>query len=242
MTTRPAWQLGDTPTRKRPGRVDQIRTATVAPTLRAATSGIVPDSIGELHGYGAVFDQWATIADRSGEYLERVARGAFRQATSNPNSVKILFGHGRDSMMGERPLGPVTMLREDEYGLAYTCELLPTWSARELLPGLQAGLYGSSYRFSIDREDYNTRAGRSAHNPQGLPERTILEASVFECGPCTWPAFDGATAGATKSGATTIALSSNTAGALAASKTPRRTTRPSWELPRPSTATRSPYL
>ena len=37
--------------------------------------------------------------------------------------------------------------------------------------------------------------GRSSHNPEGIPERTVHQASVFEFGPVTFPAYEGATAG-----------------------------------------------
>jgi phage head maturation protease len=61
--------------------------------------------------------------------------------------------------------------------------------------GLDAGLYGSSFRFVVRAEDMNRSAKRSDHNPQGLAERTIRDAQLFEFGPVTYPAYLGATAG-----------------------------------------------
>ncbi len=73
--------------------------------------------------------------------------------------------------------------------------MFDTIAARELVPLLEPGVLGSSFRFKVDRERLDERPTRSARNPEGLPERTITEASVFEFGPVTFPALRGATAG-----------------------------------------------
>jgi hypothetical protein len=44
-------------------------------------------------------------------------------------------------------------------------------------------------------EDFDRTARRSDYNPDGLPERTILDAQVMEFGPVTWPQYGDATAG-----------------------------------------------
>ena len=87
------------------------------------------------------------------------------------------------------------MLREDELGAAYEVPLLDTSYNRDLLEGLRAGAYGSSFRFKVQREDFNQKPARSTYNPKALPERTIREAKVMEFGPVTFPAYEGATAG-----------------------------------------------
>lgn len=67
---------------------------------------------------------------------------------------------------------------------------------RDVLPGLRAGLYGSSFKFRVRDEDVARSPARSTSNPEGLEERTIRDAKVFEFGPVTFPAYAGATAGA----------------------------------------------
>ena len=64
-----------------------------------------------------------------------------------------------------------------------------------MLPGLAAGLYGSSFRFRVTADDFDQRPRRSAHNPDALPERTIRSVRLHEFGPVVWPAYAGATAG-----------------------------------------------
>ena len=107
----------------------------------------------------------------------------------------MLFQHGHDPQIGNKPLGPLTELRESAEGLAYEVPLLDTSYNRDLKPGLEAGLYGSSFRFTVTAEDFDPRPGRSAHNPDRLPERTVTDLHLYELGPVTFPAYSGATAG-----------------------------------------------
>lgn len=128
--------------------------------------------------------------------MERIAPGAFAQSIlSHRDQIKVLFQHGQDPQVGDKPLGPLTALREEAEGLVYEVPLLDTSYNRDLKPGLEAGLYGSSFRFSVAAEDFDQRPGRSEHNPDGLPERTVKDLRLFELGPVTFPAYLGATAG-----------------------------------------------
>jgi hypothetical protein len=93
-------------------------------------------------------------------------------------------------------LGPVKGLGEDARGAFYAVGLLDTGYNRDLLPGLKAGVYGSSFRGQVTRDDFDRYARASEHNPDGLAERTVREVSLLDFGPCTFPAYVGATAGA----------------------------------------------
>jgi HK97 family phage prohead protease len=150
-----------------------------------------------LFGHFARFNEWTEIDSIwEGRFLERVAPGAFaRTLTRDRDSIKVLFQHGKDPQVGSKPLGVPAVLREDEQGAAYEVPLLDTSYNRELVPGLRAGVYGASFRFSIQRELFVQKPERSSYNPDGLPERTIQEANLFEFGPVSFPAYQGATAG-----------------------------------------------
>jgi HK97 family phage prohead protease len=159
--------------------------------LRAATDGGMPT----LHGHFAVFNRATEINSyMEGHFMERIAPGAFKK-TFLERKPKVLFQHGQDPQVGDKPLGPAQLLREDEFGAAYEVPLLDTSYNRDLIPGLEAGLYGASFRFKVMRQDIEDFPEPSDDNPDGLPMRTVKEARVMEFGPVTFPAYADATAG-----------------------------------------------
>jgi HK97 family phage major capsid protein len=113
--------------------------------------------------------------------------------------MKIIYDHGMDPHIGRKPLGPLEDVRDTNSQIEYSGPLLPTSYNRDLKPGLEAGLYGSSYRFSVpddeNKDVWDFNPGRSNHNPQGLPERTIKELKVLEFGPTPFPAYEGTSSG-----------------------------------------------
>ncbi len=150
-----------------------------------------------LCGYLGVFNEWTEIRSKhEGHFMERVAPSAFKRTFEiGRRSMRVCLDHGTDPTVGNKPLGPITMLEEHDRGAYYEVPLLDTSYNRDLIPALEAGLYGSSFRFSVMRDDFNPRPRASDANPDGLPERTILEAKVREFGPVSFPAYGGATAG-----------------------------------------------
>ncbi len=155
------------------------------------------DGMPTLTGHFSVFNEWTEINSMwEGNFLERISPGAFKKTMQeNRDGMRVLFQHGKDPQIGEKVLGTIDALREDASGAFYEVPLFDTSYNRDLLPGLQAGVYGASFRFSVMREDVVTNPAVSDFNPQGLPERTIKEARVREFGPVTWGAYPTATAG-----------------------------------------------
>lgn len=182
----------------RPPREDIFRVLTAVPATRAVeTEPAEQVGLGTLTGHFAVFDVWTEINSIfEGRFLERIAPRAFKKTfRESRDRIRVLFQHGYDPQIGDKPLGPIDELHEDDIGAFYEVPLLDTSYNRDLLPGLDAGLYGASFRFRVINEDLNHDPGESEDNPQGLPERTIREAQVMEFGPVTFPAYPDATAG-----------------------------------------------
>ncbi len=147
-----------------------------------------------LYGYFTRFDEWTEIDSwYEGNFMERVVAGSTKK-TFREQTPKCLFQHGMDGQCGDKPLGPPEVLREETDGPYYEVPMLDTSYCRDLVPGLELGLYGASFRFSVMREEWVDEPGVSDHNPKGLPERTIKEMRVSEFGPVTFPAYPGATA------------------------------------------------
>lgn len=173
-----------------------VRAAHAGYELRDNGAG-AEDGMPTLFGHFALFNRWAEIDSWfEGHFLERIAPGAFKKTIrENRDRIRALFQHGFDPQVGNKPLGEISELREDDTGVYYEVPLLDTEYVRELLPALERGLYGASFRFEVIREDRNEEPGTSDANPQGIPERTITELRLFEFGPVTFPAYAEATAG-----------------------------------------------
>lgn len=128
--------------------------------------------------------------------MERIAPGAFKKTMrENGANMKVLYDHGQDPQIGNKVLGNVTDLREDDQGAYYEVDLFDTSYNRDLMPGLKAGAYGASFRFNVLKEKWDGNPQRSTYNPEGLPERTIKETRTMEFGPVTFPASSAASAG-----------------------------------------------
>lgn len=150
-----------------------------------------------LFGHFAVFNEWTRIESAyEGTFMERIAPGAFAETfNERGSSIRVLYDHGKDPSVGNKPLGVPTMLGEDERGAFYQVELFDTAYVNELRPALEAGQLGASFRFSVIDETWSTPSMASAHNPQRLEERTINKIALYEFGPVTFPAYESATAG-----------------------------------------------
>lgn len=143
------------------------------------------------------FNTWYEIDSWwEGRFLEQTAKGAFRKTIKeNRANIRCLYDHGYDFSIGNKVLGTIDDLREDPDSPIGEVGLFDTSYNRDLLPGLEAGVYGSSFRFRVVKEKWNKEPGASESNPDGLPERTITEVKLFEFGPVTWPANPDSTAG-----------------------------------------------
>ena len=152
------------------------------------------DGMPTLTGRFAAPGEWTEIRSAvEGNFFERTAPTAFdKTIQESKEQMRVLFHHGMDPRIGMQVLGKVRNLTEDT---AYEVPLYDTPEIRSLLPGLNDGQYGSSYKFSIVKEDTEIRPVRSEWNPKGLPQVTILEAKVREFGPTPLPAYPGTSAG-----------------------------------------------
>lgn len=143
------------------------------------------------------FGQWYRIDSWfEGQFMERVERGAFAKTIKeNLANIRCLFDHGFDPSIGDKVLGAIEDLREDSDSPVGVVPLFDTSYNRDLVPGLEAGVYGSSMRFRVIKDEWNDEPERSDWNPDGIPERTIKEIRLAEFGPVTFPANPGSTAG-----------------------------------------------
>lgn len=173
-----------------------------APTtdLYRALSGIQTRDEGAalptLAGHFAVFNRWTEISSWfEGNFLERIDPSAFNKTFAEQRSrMKVLYDHGHDPSIGNKPLGPIRELRADSIGGYYEVPLIDTdYNRNFIVPAVEADTLGASFRFRVIVDEWNDDPGTSDHNPKGLPERTIKESAVFEFGPVTFPAYPDGT-------------------------------------------------
>lgn len=150
-----------------------------------------------MRGHFSIFNTWYEIDSFfEGRFLERVAPGAFKKTfRESGDRIRVLLEHGFDPTVGDKPLGVPRALNEDSTGAYYEVPLFDTSYNRDLVPALEAGAYGASFRFKVVKDNWVKDPGRSADNPDGIPERTITEVRVMEFGPTVFPASPTATAG-----------------------------------------------
>lgn len=151
-----------------------------------------------MFGHFAVYNQWTEIKSFwEGDFLERIAPGAFdRTFKERAGQIRVLWDHGHDPQIGNKPLGRADVLRSDKTGAYYEVGLFTDASyVRDLMPAIAAGETGASFRFSVVGESWVEPTKATDWNPAKLPERTITDVNLFEFGPVAFPAYAGASAG-----------------------------------------------
>lgn len=177
-------------------RDDLFRTV----SLNTAGFEIRQDGDGDgrtMAGYPILFDTWTEINGWEGQFMERIAPGALNKTLADRgDQVKVLFNHGMDPTIGEKPLGRANVMRVDERGLYAEVPLARTSYNDDLLELMRTGvLDGMSFRFSVVKEEWDDIPERSKSNPDALPERTITELKLYEFGPVTFPAYAATSVG-----------------------------------------------
>ncbi len=183
--------------------VSVCRTQPELGELRLETRADGQPDVRVMEGHFSRFGNWYRIHSvMEGKFLERINPGAFKKTFQDDagrknagEKIKVLLEHGHDPQVADKPLGVPRSLAEDGDGARYEVPLLNTSYVRDLIPALEAGAYGSSFRFRVLQDDWVEEPERSDHNPDGIPERTIREVRVMEFGPTMFPANPESSAG-----------------------------------------------
>jgi len=172
-----------------------VRALAQPAALRADDGG---NEEGVLFGEFARFNEQTEIDSLSeGRFMESIAPGAFDETVANDlGRVKVLYDHGHDPSLGNKPLGPIRSVTPTKTGMAYEVDLIDTDYNRDFVkPAARAGLLGASFRMQVLDESWHDPSRGTEANPNRLPERTIHRVGLFEFGPVTFPAYEGASSG-----------------------------------------------
>ena len=132
---------------------------------------------GKAVGYAALFNSTTDI----GGFEEVIEPGAFDGA--DMSDVRALFNHDPNMLLARTASGTLS-LRIDERGLRYEFTIPDTSAGRDLRELLRRGdITQSSFGFTIDKEDWEERAGMK-------PKRKIKRIKrLFDVSPVTFPAY-----------------------------------------------------
>lgn len=172
------------PTPKTPTPDGREKRVSLAPLeLRAAADDAGAPATATATGYAALFNTWSDIA---GLWREKIAPGAFTRSLAE-RDVVALHSHDLGRVVGRTGAGTLT-LREDATGLAFENELPDTSDGRDLAVQIKRrDIPGMSFGFVTTRQEWN-----EAVEP---PERTILEADLYEITYTASPAYADTTVG-----------------------------------------------
>lgn len=150
-----------------------------------------------LIGVPIVFNRFTEINGWEGNFLERIDPGAVTKTLKERgDQIKVLFNHGFDPQIGQKPLGKPSRMDVRDDGLHVEVPLSDTSYNADIKALLRDGaLDGMSFRFSVVKEEWEDAPKPSKENPRGLPTRTVKELALREFGPVTFPAYEATTVG-----------------------------------------------
>lgn len=138
----------------------------------------------KIIGYAVKWDQ---LSDPIwGLFQERFQKGAFLDCLRSNPDVIASWQHDFSLVLG-RTTADTLSLEEDDIGLRY--EIIPPSWADPQIESIQRGdITGSSFTFMAARAEWDDT------NPN-MEIRTVLEASLIEVSPVTFPAYPQSEAG-----------------------------------------------
>ncbi len=190
--SRPRWMLG---TRETVRLREAVRRTVADATSCEIKLRSEEDGAQIMHGLIVPYSTWTEIfSTKEGHFLERfLPRSLARTLTEDRDRIRVLFQHGMDPVVHNKPIATVANLRDEPGGAAYEARLLDAPYVRDnVIPGLEAGSFGTSGTFRVLKDELRQRPARSELNPAGLPEVSIVEARVREISAVTFPAYSDA--------------------------------------------------
>lgn len=147
-------------------------------------------------GYPIVFNQWTEINSWEGRFLERVLPSGPVKSMKEGNQ-KVQYNHGMHPVVGSSGLGKPRVMKRDSFGVYAEVPLSDTSYNRDIIKPLLADgvLNGMSFRFSVVEDRWKKPTEPADHNPEMLPERSLVEFKWPEFGPVDWPAYEATQAG-----------------------------------------------
>jgi phage head maturation protease len=148
-----------------------------------------------VEGLVVPYETWSEVDSvLEGHFFERFATGSLRKTFAETmRRAKGYFEHGRSRMFDRTPIMDLIKTWETPEGPWARASLLrglPEW----MIDGLRRGLYGFSLGAEPIKMERVRHPRRSAHNPNGIEERTYRELRAYDISLTPSPHYTGTTA------------------------------------------------
>lgn len=160
-------------------------------TRQIATEKIEIRSVEEIQkktigGYAVKYNIPTLMRDRWGdEFLEEISVGAFDKSLQNRNQ-KALWNHDTSKPLGSVSAGTLRF-NSDTTGLSYDIDLPNNTYGNDAYESVKRGdVDGSSFGFICNDDIWS----KVQYEGREIYKRSIVDASLFEVSPCTFPAYD----------------------------------------------------
>lgn len=138
-----------------------------------------------IRGLGIVYNTETVIGGRMWGFREIIRPGAFT-TTMTEEDQRAFFNHDVNLILGRRSAETLRLM-DDEKGMRYEIDPPDTYYANGLIVSLERkDVTGSSFMFSIKKQQWT----EPDDNSDELPLREVLEATLYELGPVTLPAYE----------------------------------------------------
>ena len=139
-----------------------------------------------LTGYASAFNYPIDSGTRHHPETTLVRPGAFTKTLQeHSDRVQVLVNHGMDPRWGMSPVAAITDMHQDQTGLRVSADIIDDPSFDPLVASLKAGAFRAmSIQFEPVKESHN----------DDRTERYLDELALWEWGPVTFPANEGAVA------------------------------------------------
>lgn len=122
------------------------------------------------------------LRSAQGKFVEKIQKGCFKRAIESASKIDLLFNHDVNNLLGSTKNNSLRLV-EDEIGLRFECELVPTTLGRDVYEMVRSGLIdGMSFGFSNPTSNWTMRS-------DGIYSREITNMELKEVSIVRNPAY-----------------------------------------------------
>lgn len=138
------------------------------------------DGNAKVTGAGAVYNKRSLDL---GGFVEIIREGAFTRSLEEGREIKSYFNHDPNQVLGTTESDPPLNIEDGKRGLNYEVEIPDTSYGRDLRENLKRkNVKGSSFQFKTIEDNWYK-------DDEGVTVRELVEATLFEVGPVSDPAY-----------------------------------------------------